>query len=123
MYVTTSMEVTPVTFNTYRTVFLHTEPSIVGIPRIIRDFTLRLRLHSTVAMVFMIATMAYILAFPTLGSAMTGYSGNVKSFVPDHNGNYIAFESFRLNTYVIHDGWRINQTANFTVTAPNGDGK
>lgn len=123
MYVTTSMEVTPVTFNTYRLVFLHTEPSIIGIPRIIRDFIRRFSLQSTTAMVFVVATMTYILAFPTLGSAMTGYNGNVKSFVADYDGNFIPFESFSLVSYVIHDGWRINKTAEFAVTSGQSLGK
>ncbi|CAO2654126.1 Nn.00g108590.m01.CDS01 [Neocucurbitaria sp. VM-36] len=106
-YVTTSMEVMPVTFGTYRTVFLQNESLLVGIPRMVRDFTRRHRLHSKIAMVFMIMTMAFVLAFPTFGSAMTGYSGNVGAYVADTDSQLIPFQDFRFALYVIHDGWRI----------------
>ncbi|KAF2621982.1 hypothetical protein BU25DRAFT_219774 [Macroventuria anomochaeta] len=115
-YVSTSMEVQPVTFNTYRTVFLQNGSLILGIPRIIRDFCRRRGLHSRFAMVFIVLTMIFILIFPTLGSAMTGYSGNVKPYVPDLDGNFIPFNNFSIVLYTIHDGKRIGQTDDFHAT-------
>ncbi|CAO2653004.1 Nn.00g024150.m01.CDS01 [Neocucurbitaria sp. VM-36] len=115
-YLTVSMETAPVSFLTYRTVFLQDQSLVVAIPRIIRDFSFRLRLKSKAAMFFMITTMTFILAFPTFGSAMTGYSGNVKPFVPDQSGNFVPFESFQFLLYVIHDGWRINKTGKLDVS-------
>jgi hypothetical protein len=114
------MELKPVTFDTYRVIFLQNEPLLVAIPLIIRDFTRRLRLHSYCAMVFIIATMVFILAFPTLGSAMTGYNANVEPYVPDRNGNYIRIDGWRQVRIIVHDGWRINQTANFPVSGSIG---
>ena len=110
------MEVQPVTFNTYRTVFLQNESLVLGIPRIIRDFCRRRGLHSRFAMVFIVLTMVFILIFPTLGSAMTGYSGNVKPYVPDLDGNFIPFNNFSIVLYTIHDGKRIGQTDDFHAT-------
>ncbi|KAJ4987007.1 hypothetical protein SVAN01_07548 [Stagonosporopsis vannaccii] len=115
-YVTTSMEVQPVTFNTYRMIFLQNESLILGIPRLIRDFCKRRSLHSKFAMVFMILTMIFILAFPTLGSAMTGYSGNVIPYVPDLDENFLPFHDFSIVLYTIHDGSRINKTDDYHVT-------
>ncbi|KAF2467368.1 uncharacterized protein BDR25DRAFT_173805, partial [Lindgomyces ingoldianus] len=106
-YVTVSMEVMPVTFNTYRTVFLQNDSHVVAVPRLARDFTLRRGLRSKIAMVFMIATMIFIWSFPSFAGAMTGYSANVKSYVLDESDNYIPFDGFRPVLYVIHDGWRI----------------
>jgi hypothetical protein len=110
------MEVAPVTFHTYRTVFLQNESLTVAIPRLIREFACRRGLHSRTAMVFMIATMIFILFFPTFASAMTGYSGNLKCFIPDEGNNYISFDGFRQLLYVIHDGWRIGKTGDYVIT-------
>lgn len=55
--------------------------------------------------------MVFILAFPTLASAMTGYDSNVSSFLPDYNGSYIPFNNFSRVLYVIHDGWRLREFA------------
>jgi hypothetical protein len=63
-------------------------------------------------MVFMIATMVFILIFPSFASAMTGYSGNVKSYSQNttsispsglDDSDYMAFSSFQRVLYVIHD--------------------
>jgi hypothetical protein len=116
------MEVQPVTFNTFRIIFLQNESLILAIPRIIRDFSRRRGLHSRFAMAFIILTMVFILIFPTLGSAMTGYSGNVEAYVPDANGNNILFSSFRPLYYVIHDGNRIGLSENNEVLAASEDG-
>lgn len=115
------MEVQPVTFNTYRTVFLQNESLILGIPRIIRDFYKRRGLHSRFAMVFIVLTMLFILVFPTLGGAMTGYSGNVVAYVPDRDGNFVPFKDFEIVVYTVHDGARINQTDDFFATIFKGD--
>lgn len=56
----------------------------------------------------MIATMIYILAFPTLAGAMTGYTSVVAAYIPDVNdANMIRFDSFDAVIYVVHDGKRI----------------
>ncbi|KAH7385960.1 hypothetical protein BKA66DRAFT_569276 [Pyrenochaeta sp. MPI-SDFR-AT-0127] len=121
-YVTSSMEIMPITFDTYRIIFLQNDSLISGIPCMIRDFTSRLRLRSRSAMIFIIATSLYILTFPTLGSAMTGYSANVRSYIPDRDGNYVPFEKFRMTSYIINDGSRVNKTDGFHVKhLQNGD--
>lgn len=109
-YTTTSMAVKPVTFSTYKTIFLQNDMLILAIPRVISDFIFRCRLRSKLAMVFMILTMTFTLVFPSFGSAMTGYSSNVKSFIPDENNNLVAFEKFQIVLFVIHDGDRIHHT-------------
>lgn len=110
------MEVAPVTFRTFRTVFLQNEALFTAIPRMVRDFTSRRPLHSTTAMVFMIMTMAFILAFPTLGSAMTGYSANVEAFVTAKNNQLVRFQEFLYAYYIIHDGSRIGKSDGYIVT-------
>jgi hypothetical protein len=87
------MQVAPITFDTFRTVFLHNEASLASIPRLIRDFSCRHSLHSRAAMIFMIVTLAFILLFPTFGSAMTGYSAVVQPYVLTEEHDYVFLDN------------------------------
>ncbi|KAF1834814.1 hypothetical protein BDW02DRAFT_597817 [Decorospora gaudefroyi] len=115
-YVTTSMQVTPVTFATYRSIFLSQESSLIAVTRMTRDFIFRHDLHSKIAAGFMITTMAFTLAFPTFASAMTGYNGNVMAFVNTTDNNYAPFSSFSFAMFVIHDGSRIGKEDQYIIT-------
>jgi hypothetical protein len=115
------MEVSPVTFATFRTIFLPDGSLIIAIPRLIRDFTRRHGLHSKVAMVFMVLTMVLTLAFLSLASAMTGYDGNLDAYVNTTNNVYVPFGSFGFATYVIHDGWRIDKGGEYIVSIRHHD--
>ena len=68
-------------------------------------------------MVFMAATMVFIVAFPTLMSAMSGYDSNVASRIQDRDGNLISFRDFERPIYVVHDGSRVNLTDDYLITA------
>lgn len=62
--------------------------------------------------------MMFTIAFPTLASAMTGYTGIVKAYVPEFpGGNQITFNSFAPVLYIIHDGERIAKTKEYVVVA------
>ncbi|KAH4006604.1 hypothetical protein HBI13_161020 [Parastagonospora nodorum] len=106
-YVTTSMQVSPVTFSTFRTIFVQGEASALGAWRLVADFSRRRGLQSRLAMVFVVVTMVFILAFPVLASAMTGYSANVEPFVRGEGAEYVPFEKLRALYFVVHDGDRI----------------
>lgn len=67
-------------------------------------------------MAFMTATMLFILAFPTLVSAMSGYDSNVASRIRDQEDNLIPFNKYSRVLYVVHDGSRINLTDNYWIT-------
>ena len=111
------MEVTPVTFGTYRTVFLPNGGLLLAILFTIRDFVTRHGLHSKIAMIFMIYTMILTFIYPTLASAMTGYSANVEAFVNTTAGEYVPFGSFGVAYFVIHDGWRIKDLQSDHIVA------
>lgn len=74
-------------------------------------------------MIYMIVTMMFILAFPTFGSAMTGYKSNVQAFVQDRSRSYVPFSNFKFLYYTIHDGDRINLTRNFGITDFRNSGR
>lgn len=60
--------------------------------------------------------MIFLLAFPTLASAMSGYDANVAAYLPDLDRNFMAFSDFSRVFYVIHDGWRIHLDSDFWIT-------
>ncbi|ROV94215.1 hypothetical protein VSDG_05680 [Cytospora chrysosperma] len=80
-YVRVSMEHAPITYRTFWTYFMQSEASFRATVRMIRDFTSRRGLGSRIAMVFMISTMIFVMAFPTLASAMTGYTAKTEAVI------------------------------------------
>lgn len=116
------MDTAPITYDSFRTIFVDTGPSIWSTVWLIRDFTLRRNLQSRIAMLFIVTTMVFILAFPTLGSAMAGYKSIVSAYIPENDsGNRILFFQFLPVLYIIHDGERIGKTSDFPVTANSSD--
>jgi hypothetical protein len=67
-------------------------------------------------MVCIVAVMVFVLLWPTLASAMTGYTPAIKPFVLDIENNLLSYTSFEPVAYIIHDGWRINQTGDYLVS-------
>lgn len=110
------MDVSPITYQTFWVIFLHKEPTLFSVIRLTRDFVSYRRLNSIVAMVFMIATIIFALVFPTLASAMTGYTPVNKAFVQNENGNLVPFSDFQVVAYIIHDGSRVNLTNDAYIT-------
>ncbi|KAH7142700.1 hypothetical protein B0J13DRAFT_503038 [Dactylonectria estremocensis] len=115
-YVRSSMATGPVTFDTFFTVYLEDEASLRSTAKMMRDFSTRRGLRSKLAMTFFIIAMIYVLAWPTLAGAMTGYTSANGAFVIDNQQNLISFSSFTPVAYVIHDGWRLNLTGNHLVS-------
>ena len=54
----------------------------------------------------MAVSTIYTLTFPTLLSAMSGYSAIVEPFV-SVGGDFVHFSEFRLVRYIIHDSQRL----------------
>ncbi|KAF2434612.1 hypothetical protein EJ08DRAFT_627574 [Tothia fuscella] len=115
-YITSQMEVTPISFATYKIIFLREGPTFWSTIRLLREFVRYRALNSKVAMTWMILSASFIVAFPTLASAMSGYSGNSIAFVPDQSTNdYLLWSDFQQVDYIVHDGERVNLVQNFVV--------
>ncbi|KAK4175469.1 hypothetical protein QBC36DRAFT_189827 [Triangularia setosa] len=107
-YVAVMIQKRPTTYAAYYTTFIKQETSLATIYRLIGELGPRNILDSKVVMVFVVFTLNFILAFPTMASAMTGYSASTEAFVQNtNNKDYIKYSSFELLEYVIHDGDRI----------------
>ncbi|KAH8893682.1 hypothetical protein GQ53DRAFT_717254 [Thozetella sp. PMI_491] len=114
-YVAASMQVKPVTLETFRTIFFGEDPNLMGTARLFRDFWARRRLVSTAAMAFMLCSMVFVAIFPTIASAPTGYTTSTKAFVPNADKALIPYSDFSPVIYIIHDGSRINLTDEYPV--------
>ncbi|WQF79509.1 hypothetical protein CDEST_04523 [Colletotrichum destructivum] len=117
-YTATSMQVKPVTYDTFYAIFLQDQPGIYSTLHLIRDFTRSGGLQSRVTMVVMIFVSIFVLLFPTLGGAMSGYSANNDAYVKGYEGTLIPLDEFTIVGYIIHDAWRINMTGDLLLTYP-----
>lgn len=70
-------------------------------------------------MSFMVITMSLTLVFPTLASAMTGYSPRNAAYVRDYNDNLAAFSRFHPVMYIIQDGSRIGLADEYPIVLWN----
>ena len=125
-YITASMNVSPVSYETYSTVFFRLGPDISSIFTLLREFIFYRALNSKVVMIWIILSATFIALFPTWVSAMSGYNGNRGPFVLDQTGNFALFSEFQYIDYVIHDGDRIGLTKDYIISGntsvglPNG---
>ncbi|KAK7978476.1 hypothetical protein PG988_005966 [Apiospora saccharicola] len=116
-YLTVSMRRHPVTYRVFRSIYLESEPSIGSIYRLVKDcITGRRRVVPPTALVFMVATLIFLLVFPTLSGSMTGYINVSRGFVQASSGEMVPFNSLDFVAYVIHDGWRLNLTGDYIIS-------
>ncbi|KAK2025729.1 hypothetical protein LX32DRAFT_675167 [Colletotrichum zoysiae] len=117
-YTTISMQARPVTYQTFQTIFLQDQPGVYSTFYLARDFVRSRGLQSRAMMVIMVFVAVFVLLFPTLGSAMTGYSANNDAYIKGYDGTLIPFSDFKVAGYVIHDAQRINMTGEVVLTYP-----
>ncbi|KAK4188916.1 hypothetical protein QBC35DRAFT_180227 [Podospora australis] len=110
-----SMDTRPVTYNTYWTVFMEEQASFRATMRLMRDFSLRQGLPSRIGMLFIILTMGFVLVFPTLAGAMSGYISKADAYIRDKSGVVRPEGDFLPVVYVIHDGRRIGLEDDYLV--------
>jgi len=105
----------PVTFATFWLAFMDTQPSLQSTILLIRDFVTKPSRQSTLSVIFLPLAMFFVIAFPTLASAMTGYSARTEAFVTDAQQNLVPLSSFILAGYTIHDGSEIGLANDYVV--------
>ncbi|KAF2867701.1 hypothetical protein BDV95DRAFT_610605 [Massariosphaeria phaeospora] len=67
----------------------------------------RTRFFRWLAMLSMLIATFYVLSFPTLMAAMTGYITTYKAYVQDFDNNLIAWDKFSPVTCIVEDAHRI----------------
>lgn len=68
------------------------------------------RFFRWLTMMCMFLSTFYVLSFPTLMAAMTGYIAKSEAYVEDYDGNLIDFEKVVAVQYVVNDAARIGYT-------------
>lgn len=104
------METSAISYGTYKTLFLRDGISFSGLIDLIREFSTHRPLSSTLAMTWMILSAIFVLIFPTLISALSGYSANGHAYIKDASGNYMDYENLFLIDYVVYNASRLNFT-------------
>lgn len=118
------MDSKPITYHSFVEIFIRREASLHGIQKISRDFFFSgpgHRLRSWLAMIFIMFTMIFMLVWPTITSAMSGYTPALGSFIQDTNGSMYRYTSFMPLVYTIQDGSRINLEDQYRVTMWDAD--
>jgi hypothetical protein len=103
-----SMESSPVSYGTFEAVTLQSG-SLTANLKLARDLFKNKTAQARAVVVWMIISACFVLAFPTILSAMTGYSVNIGSFVEVDNGNLVPYSNFTLVRYIVHDAHRIDE--------------
>ena len=139
------MESSPVSFDTFEAVALQgsSGQALVGL---VKDYATNRGIRAKLAVSWIILAMSYVLIFPTLMSAMTGYSGTFwhggtlpklltrrlmcysllatsLPYIRAPDGSQVEWSSFRLVNFVVYDGWRVGLTGSYLVTAISSYGK
>lgn len=105
----------PVTYDTFWTFFMAHEVSFGTIWACIRDFASGRSLRCKTTRLFIVLTMMFVMAWPTLASAMTGYNSNNTAFFKTKDGTFVAFSALQPVLYVVHDGSRVGLGDDYVV--------
>ncbi|KAK3348951.1 hypothetical protein B0T25DRAFT_503842 [Lasiosphaeria hispida] len=113
-YAAASMITYPVTYTSFWVIFLHREPSLVSLFQLIRDLLPGGPgiFHSRVATAFVLATMLYIISFPTLAGSMSGYTPANEAFILARDLSLIPFSDFNKTAFHIRGGGRAGFESN-----------
>ncbi len=96
-YAAMSMTIRPITFATYRVLFADNGPSISSTASLLHDFIKFKGLASKLASTFLIYSILFALALPTLVGSATGYTPLNQAFVQAYNDNLVPVSSFKKN--------------------------
>ena len=108
----------------YRTVYLEGEPTIRSVCTTISTVFSPRRLRSKTAMAFITFSMIFLLAMPSLLSAMSGYDTNTAAFIQDPSSAtsgheiWVEFRTYSVVEFIVHDGWRVGIERDHLVDAP-----
>ena len=100
------METSQVPYHTFAA-FAFELGTICGVLMLVRDYVSNRGLRAKFMILWVLIASSYIIAFPTLLSAMTGYTSVLKPYVEDKNQNLVPWGKYTPITWIIEDGERI----------------
>ncbi|KAI3317852.1 hypothetical protein HD806DRAFT_513982 [Xylariaceae sp. AK1471] len=93
-YTAMSMTLQPITFATYRILFVDSGPSISSTTSLLRDFIKFKGFASKLASTFLIYSVLLSLALPTLVGSATGYAPLNEEFIRAYGNNLVPISNF-----------------------------
>lgn len=116
------MESSPVSYGTFEAVTLQCG-TFTSSFKLSRDLLKNRSAQAKAAVVWIVISASFVLAFPTVVSAMSGYSANIMSYVEVEAGNMVRYSSFTPIRYIIHDADRISKSLgkNYAVSTGKDD--
>ncbi|KAF1995529.1 hypothetical protein P154DRAFT_538676 [Amniculicola lignicola CBS 123094] len=79
------------------------------------------RFFRWLALLCMVLSTLYVLSFPTLMAAMTGYITTYEAYVEDFDHNLIEFNKFNAVSFIIEDGRRIYPERSGPIAVTDSD--
>jgi hypothetical protein len=109
------MERKSVSYGTFEVLGFQTA-SATTIFKLMRDYLTNHGVRAKFSILWIILSSIYVVAFPTLASAMTGYSANSHAYVRDYSGSLSLWSAYKPVQYIINDGWRVGLTGRYILT-------
>lgn len=110
-----AMECSQVSYHTFAA--LAFEPgTVVGVYMLAKNFASNRSLRSKMIMFWVLIATLYIIAFPTLSSAMTGYTSVMDAYLEDQTRNLVPWNLYNRIIWIVEDADRINP--NFKMRTP-----
>lgn len=102
-----AMEGSQVSYHTFAA-FAFETGTTTGVFMLAKDFASNRSLRSKMIVSWVLAATLYIVAFPTLASAMTGYTNVMEAYLEDKSQNFVRWELFSVVDWIIVDADRID---------------
>lgn len=116
------METSSVSYEVFEMVTLR-DITLSDLFTLCRDFAFNRNSGRNLLLLWIVISASFILAFPSLASAMTGYNVNTQAFVKGYSGQLIDFSDFKRVQGVIYDGWRVGLGGSYLITTDISFGK
>jgi hypothetical protein len=111
-FLTARLDVSPVSYTTFFSIFLGKDLSISNIWRLPWQFAARRCLDSRISTAFVIAGLMFVEWWPTIASAMAGYVPSNRAYMRDSDGNMVSLSNLMHLAHNAHDGLRVGYPSN-----------
>jgi hypothetical protein len=110
-----------VSYRTY-TALVFNEPSLTSVLKLSIEYFKNTSRSIRAVVLWIIFSSLYLCSFPTLASAMTGYSSNTSPYLKISDGSQVPWVLPHRLTYIIHDGCRIPTLTDSYIIGLSGYG-
>lgn len=110
-----SMEHQAIPIRTFEAITLQDSTLLAFYKQLRNFFSIRSWRHQ-LRILWIILSTLFVVAFPTLVSAMTGYAPVTEAFLKDRDGQLVPLMSYRSVIYIVHDADRVDLKSPLILT-------